>query len=327
MHRRILLAALALAPTAVAQNWYVPNNDPTIGTCNAIPFGSGPGSSFAQCKYQTRFLASDLGAVANLITGLGYAACNTGRAHFDQIEIVLDHIPATQTTSTTFASNLTPAAVTVLTATDYTWNVTANTWNEIGLQVPFVFNGFDDVIMQITIVNGQAPGSFRRDVRQRIYWTAAAGTPPATGTAGNAAGKVEVSMLMARTSSHGDGCVGTNGTPTVGFTGSPQVGNTISFDLANGVPGGIALFLAGTTNAAPFPIDLAPFGAPSCFAYTDLASTAVLLLDAGGAGSTPIPIPASLVGFRFYGQYAVLDPAANAFGFTTSNYLHVLTGN
>jgi hypothetical protein len=134
-------------------------------------------------------------------------------------------------------------------------------------------------------------------------------------------------MLMGRTSSHGDGCPGSNGTPTVGFTGSPVQGNTISFDLTNGVQNGIALFVAGTSNGFPFPLDLAILGAPSCYQYTDLAVASAVLLDPAGAGSVAIPIPAGLLGFRFYGQYAVLDAAANAFGITTSNYLHVLTGN
>lgn len=327
MRSLCLIAVLASVAPAFAQNWYVPDNDPTTGTCNVIPFGQTVGSAFYQAKYQSRFTAADLGAAANLITGLGFASCSSGRAHYDQMEVVLDHIPAAQPTSTTFASNLTPAAVTVLNVSNYTWNLTANAWNEIGLQNFFVYNGVDDVIVQITMVNGIAPAGFRRATRERIYWIAASGTPPATGTSGLAASKVEVSMLMGRTSSHGDGCPGSNGTPSVNFTGSPQVGNTISFDLTNGVSSGIGLFIAGTVNSFPFPIDLAGFGAPGCYAYTDLAFTSAVLLDPAGAGSVAVPIPAGLTGFRFYSQYAVLDLPANQFGFTTSNYLHVHTGN
>jgi hypothetical protein len=230
--------------------------------------------------------------------------------------------------STTFANNLTAGAVTVLNATNYTWSVTANTWNEIGLQDLFVYNGVDDIVVQITTVNGNAPGiGFHRETRERVYWNAAAGTPPAIGTSTLAASKIEVSMLMARTSSHGDGCLGSNGTPALSFTGSPVQGNTISFDLTNGVPNGVAVFVAGTTNVSPFPLDLAVVGAPGCYQYTDLMFTSTALLNGSGGGSTPIAVPSALVGFRFYAQYAVLDPAANAFGFTTSNYLHVLTGN
>ena len=328
MRASLCIATLGLTAIAPAQNWYIPNNSPTTGVCTVIPFASIVGSNFAQCKYQTRFTAADLGGVANLITGLGFASCGTGRAHYDLMEVVLDHIPATQSWSTTFASNLTPAAVTVLNVANHTWHQTTNAWNEIGLQNTFAWNGVDDVVLQITIVNGVAPlAGFHRDARQRVYWNGATGTPPATGTLATGAGKVEVSMLMARTSSHGDGCVGSNGVPTMSFTGAPQQGTTFDLTLANGVPNGIGLMIAGTTNGFPFPIDLGPFGAPSCYAYTDLTFTSLLVLDGVGAGSFPLPIPAALVGFRFFGQFAVLDLPANQFGFTTSNYLNVLTGN
>ena len=120
---------------------------------------------------------------------------------------------------------------------------------------------------------------------------------------------------------------GSNGTPTLGFSGSAQVGNTLSFDLSNGVPSGVALFFAGFGNATPFPLDLTFLGMPSCYAYTDLTVTLPLFLGPTGTGSVAIPIPASAVGLLFYGQFAVLDPPANAFGFTTSNYGRVHTGN
>jgi hypothetical protein len=324
-----LLLMLTAAAPALAQNWYVPDNVATTGACNVIPFGQpGPGS-FANCRYQTRLLASDLGATANIVTGLGFAPCGPGRAHFDTLEIVLDHIPPSQLMTTTFASNLTPAAVTVLSATNYTWNVTAgNAWIEIGLQSLFVYNGVDDVVVQITTANATAPGNgAHRGTRERIYWIGASGSPPPTGSTDFAAGKIEVSMLMGRTSSHGDGCLGSNGTPSLGFTGSPVQGNTITFDLTNGVQNGIALLVAGFTNAAPFPFDLGVVGAPGCSQFTDLGVTLVALTDPAGAASIPLAIPPAFVGFRFFTQYAVLDPAANAFGFTTSNYLNVLTGN
>ena len=321
-------AALAASLPLAAQNWYVPDNVATTGTCNVVPFGSIVGSSFAQVKYQQRCTAAELGSAANLVTGLGFASCGTSRGHYDSIEIVVDHIPPTQALSTTFANNLTPAAQVVLSATNYTWNVVGNTWNEIGLQVPFVYNGIDDLVVQITVVNAvNALAGFHRGTRQRIMWNAANGTPPATGTSSNAANKIEVSMLMARTSSHGDGCPGSNGTPAVAPNGTAQPGNTIGIDLANGVPNGVALLLAGTTNGVPFPFDLGTFGAPGCFAYTDLGLTALAVLDPTGAGTFPIAIPPALVGFRFFAQYAVLDLPANAFGFTTSNYLNVHVGN
>jgi hypothetical protein len=324
-----VFAVLLCAAPALAQNWYIPDNSLSTGGCNVIPFGQSPGGPFYQAKYQARVTSADLGGAPVVITGLAFAPCNAGRAHYDSLQIVMDHIPASQPLVNTFASNLTPAAVTVLSGTNYTWNVPANMWYEVGLQTLFVYNGVDDLVIEITSVNGTAPvQGMRSGSRQRLYWIAASGTPPATGTLGTSAAlKMEISMMMARASSHGDGCLGSNGTPTLNFSGSPVVGNTLSFDLTNGVPSGVALFFAGFSNAAPFPFELSIIGMPGCYAYTDLTVTAALFLDPLGAGSFALPIPASVVGLLFYGQFAVLDPPANTFGFTTSNYGRVFTGN
>lgn len=293
-----------------------------------IPFGStGASSSFYNCRMQVRATAAELGGLANLITGLGFAPSITGRAHYGALNIVIDHIPATQVLSTTFANNLTANAIPVLSATDYTWNVTANTWNEIGLQTFFPFNGTDDIVIDITTTNGTAPSGMRRGTNQRIYATSATGPLPSTGISSATATKFEVSMLMARTSSHGDGCPGSNGTPRLGFTGTAQAGNTLLINATNGVPNGLALLVAGTTNGLPFPFELSSLNMPGCYAYTDLAFIDVALLDGAGAGSYPFVIPPSVIGFLFYTQYACLDPAANLFGFTTTNYGRVLTGN
>jgi len=276
---------------------------------------------------QLRFTAAELGGVANLITGLGFASCGTGRANCGTLRVVVDHIPAQQAWSTTFDANLTPAAVTVLTGANYGWNVTADTWNEIGLQTFFVCNGVDDVIVDITTTTGTSPGSFRRDVRPRLIAFTGTGPAPATGSITNTGTKIEISMLMARTSSHGAGCPGSNGVPTLGFTGSAQMGGAITFQASNGLPTGIGLLAFGFTNAAPYPFNLGVLGAPGCSADSDLYVTAALLLGPTGAAALPLAIPANFSGFRFFSQFASLDLGANAFGFATSNYLNVLTGS
>jgi hypothetical protein len=328
MRTTTLLLSFALAGSALAQNYHIPDNNAAVGTSNVIPFGSTTStSSFYNCRMQVRATAAELGAIPNLVTGLAFACSGTGAAHYGALEIVMDHIPSGQPLSTTFASNLTANAVTVLSATDYTWNVTANTWNEVGLQTYFVFNGVDDVIIDITSTQGTAPAGMRRGTNQRIYVTSQTGPLPAVGISSATATKFEVSMLMARASSYGVGCAGSNGTPRLGFSGSAQAGNTLSVDLQNGVPSGLAVLIASTTNAAPFPLDLGFLGMPGCRLYTDLTFLDVVLLDGAGAGSFPFPVPPGVFGFLFYTQFACLDPATNAFGFTTSNYGRVLTGN
>lgn len=322
-----LLAALSLGLPALAQNYYVPDNDPAMGTSNIIPFGTGTLGSYSNCRMQVRATAAELGGIANLITGLGFSCSGSGPAHYDALEIVIDHIPATQALTTTFANNLTANAVNVLSATDYTWNVVSNTWNEVGLQRAFVFNGVDDVVVDITTTGGTAPGGMRRGTRQRIFSRSSIAPAPPTGASTPTATKFEFSLLTERTSSYGIGCAGSNGTPLHTITGMAQPGNTLGFDLSNGVPSGLALVFAGINNGVPYPFDLTFLNMPGCFAYTDLTFVATVPLDAGGAASFPFALPAGSFGFLFYSQYACLDLAANAFGFTTSNYGRVHVGS
>jgi hypothetical protein len=328
--RLLVLAALAAAPLA-AQNWYVPNNNPALSAgCNVIPFGQLIGGPFYQAKYQILATQADLGNLPGLITGLGFASCNTGSSHFTSLEIVLDHHPIGVPLSTTFANNLTPNAVTVLSVTDYTWNVTANTWNEIGLQNPFVYLGTGDLVIQITSVDGTSPGGFHTEGQQRVYWFAASGTPPAVGYTDNAAHKFEVGMLMARVSSHGLGCPGTNGTPAHTTSGTPQIAQAISFDLTHGRPSGFGVLMLGFYNGTPpFPLELSSYGMPGCFQFHDTASVLFIGLNGIGTGSVPFTIPndGGLVGVKFYSQFACIDPGANATGVTTSNYNRILIGN
>src|SRR5688572_6957244 len=101
---RPVLATLALAGAAAAQAYYVPDNNAAAGGCNVIPYGSvAPSTTWSNQKYQALVLATDLGSVPGVITGIGFAPCGSGDRDFDSLTIVLDHVPAATTTlSTTF---------------------------------------------------------------------------------------------------------------------------------------------------------------------------------------------------------------------------------
>jgi hypothetical protein len=326
-----LLLLVALAGPVVAQNYFIPDNDPTTGTANTVPFGStSTASSSHNCRMQMRAAAADLGGLPNVITGLSYASNGGGAAHYGTLQIVMDHIPAGQALSTTFASNLTANAVTVLSAADYTWTVTGSTWNEVGLQYFFPWNGVDDVLIDITTSQGTSPGAMRRAGNlERLYTNSSTGPLSPTGTLNNTGLKFQVSMLTARTSTYGRGCAGSNGTPKLAFSGSAQVGSTLSIQVQNGVPGSVAMILFGQTNAPPFPFDLGFLGMPGCQLFHELGVTDGLALDGAGAGSYPLPLPASAgwFGLLFYVQFACFDPAANPFGFTSSTYGRVMVGS
>jgi hypothetical protein len=141
------LAAL-VAGGLSAQNYYVPDNAAGLGTCNVIAFGSTTSSStFYTAIMQQIVTAADLGNQPGLVTGLGFAACASGKGRFGSLQVVMDLLPPNSTLSTTFANNLTPAAVTMLDARDYVWHTTAHSWMEIGLQTFFVYDGTSDLVI------------------------------------------------------------------------------------------------------------------------------------------------------------------------------------
>lgn len=335
MARSAPLLAVVLAPALAAQSFFVPDNDPLTGSCNVFPLGSTGG---ANLKYQTLVTAADLANQAGLITGLGFAQCGQGVHHFDTIEVLLDHTTASALT-TTFANNISASAVTVLSATNYDWNVGPNSWSDIGLQDAFAYDGVRNIVLQITVtgsewaqVGGLGSAGLRAGARQRLFANNWPTVPPATGTLSSSlALKVELDMGMAKVSSHGRGCQGSNLLlPEIGIQGVPQLGQTVAFTVTNAIPLQFAAAVWGFDNHSPFPLDLTTAGLANCLQYFAIDSFAFLATDGAGNAvgpSIPVPSSAAFVGRIAYAQWACADAAANAFGMTTSNYLRVQVGN
>lgn len=337
MHHPLILALLAGSSLCVgsnlrAQSFYIPDNLANAGTCNVIPFGSTTTtSSFYTCITQQIVTAADLNSTPGLITGLGFAACGTGKSRFSSLQVVMDLAPPNTTLSPTFANNLTPNARVVLDVTNYAWHTTVDQWMEIGLQDFFVFDGVSDVVIQIIADQSLSPAGFHRSTtRPRVYATGWSGTPPLSGTVSSTtAQKMEIGMLNARLSTYGDGCQGSNALPpTLVASGTPQAGQTLQLDLSNALPSNIAFFAMGFGNGAPLPIDLGVFGAPGCMQYVTTDAMSVAVTDASGTAQKAFVLPnsAAYTGVRLYGQWVCLDLAANALGATTSDYARILIG-
>ena len=332
MRLRLLLSASVFIASATAQNYYVPDPNPvsTTNSCNVIPFGSTT-ATWENQRYQTKVTAADLGNIPNLITGLGFSPCGDGVTHYDTLEVIIDHHPAGVPLSTTFDNNLTPNAVTVLTATNYEWHRTEDVWTEIGLQRIFVFNGVDDLVIQVwtsgAFASGSGSSAFNRETRQRVYNYNNPFSP--TGSSGNAALKMEVGMIMARTSTYGLSCPGTSGTPSHLLNGSPVAGGIVNLEVTGGPANQIAILVFGFVNRPPFPFDLTPLGMPGCFQYFDVLAQTATVTDPSGFATMPFPIP-NTTDFhtaKFYTQYALLDPGVNAASATTTNYGRMIIGN
>ena len=69
------------------------------------------------------------------------------------------------------------------------------------------------------------------------------------------------------------------------------------------------------------PLSLAALGAPDCELLVSVDLTAVTMTDASGAALVPVAVPndPALLDAEFFEQFAVLDAAANGFGFVFSN--------
>ena len=113
--------------------------------------------------------------------------------------------------------------------------------------------------------------------------------------------------------------------PSLSANGAPSLGGTFDVALSGAVPNSAAVLVLGNSDAvwqgAQLPLSLAALGAPGCALLVSGDATRLVATDANGAAAVPISVPnvASLLDATFFEQFAVLDPAANGFGFAFSN--------
>jgi hypothetical protein len=124
---------------------------------------------------------------------------------------------------------------------------------------------------------------------------------------------------------YGAGCAGVAGTPRLGWSGLPMAGASFDVHLTRGRANSVAALILGDSdtnwNGTPLPLSLAPLGAGGCTLLASLTATLGAAVDPAGAAVVTLALPANpaIAGFPFFAQWACLDPAANAFGFSFSN--------
>ena len=322
MRNSMLLCLAALAASLPAQSIYVPSDTPAVGTANAFPFNT------TDMRYQALILATELNNAPALITGFALAPSSSGALSYGHVTMKMAHLAAA-TLSTTFDTNLAAGAVTTMDVPNFVWPVTANVWNDVDLQTPFVYNGVDNLVVEFLVTGRIAGAAMRRDAtNQRVYLGSYTGQLVGT-NGGLTAFKMRVITGDPTLATFGRGCVGSNTlTPALSLVGSSQIGQTFTANLSNALPNTPCFAVLGFSSAAPFPIDLSVYGMTGCKGYVNAAAT--LLTFADGAGATSIavalPLDPGLVGLAIYSQFAPLDAGAPG-GLTTSNYGRALIGN
>ena len=121
---------------------------------------------------------------------------------------------------------------------------------------------------------------------------------------------------------YGGNCSGA----TTSFQGSQHVGGEFeTFRLNSTFPNGVVLFSASLSMISA-PLDA--FGMTGCNlainpSDTQLLGSVAFVTDAAGNANYSLPIPSSIPPLELFTQWAVLDPAANPAGVTTTNGLSV----
>ncbi len=216
MRHTLILCVASLTASLSAQSFYIPSNTPTVGTANAFPFNT------SDMRYQALIRATELNSTPELITGFSLAPSTSATLMYGPVTMKMAHL-ASPTLSTTFDNNLAAGAVTTMDVPHFVWPVTANTWMDIDLQTPFLYNGVDNVVVEFLVTARVTGSAMRRDAtNQRVYLGSYTGQPIGT-DGGLTAFKMRVITGDASTATFGRGCAGSNLlTPTVSFTARPS---------------------------------------------------------------------------------------------------------
>lgn len=148
----VVLGALAATPTVGQSNAYFPSNQPSGGNTNTFPFGNAFGPNW---RYHGLLSAANLPAskikiteisvapssFSNTTSGTGFAAT--------QFQVRMSNYTGSALT-TMYASHLPPCPIDLYDGPITMSPVTLSTWNPIGLQTSFGYDG--DLVPQPNLV-------------------------------------------------------------------------------------------------------------------------------------------------------------------------------
>lgn len=313
---RSLLPLLALLAAALPGQsyYYSPDNNATTGSSNVIPFGNGTTGTWENQRAQFLFRAANLPGKPGLIRSIGFAPSGTGTYQFKAIVIRLGHNTTGTLVNTGFMANYATPPQTVFNVYNVSWPVVAATWCRFPLSRPFIYNGTDNVTVDVAAIGSHlnTKSGFRTGADPRAYKTAM--------------------TLAGDLKPFGLGCVGSNAkTPTADLLCMPLVGAQI-FDVGvkDAPASGAAILLGGVSNtlfaSLPLPLDLGFFGAKGCNLYTSIEFIGGALADPLGAALVPLAIPYDPTFHKVsvFFQWLLPDAAANPLGMITSDGLEAV---
>jgi len=310
---RLFLPILALlALTASAGDIFVPDNNVTSGACNNFPFNPNWTGASGSFRYQLVIPSSLLGNTACGITHVAFASCTTVTFNATKFEMQMSHTTVTNP-GLTFANNL-PNPQVVVPAGPFSWSRVGGTWNPITLAQPFLYNGMDNLTIEIRYDGGTLTGGSTSNDRQtnnlafnyvRLwrYGTGSYTNPTASGSDQRG---LKVRLTCADAFIFGGG--------------TPRPGNTVNLGLRAVNDAALPYQVGTSLGTGPIPIgarqlNLSPdsllVATVGGFLPTIFQSYAGIL-SATGQGLAKIVIPGdpALVGVRLHSAFVTIKAGA-----------------
>ncbi len=303
-------AALTLAASATAQSFvYVPDNVPSSGGSNAIPFWAEWSAIQGEIRFQELYTAAQLGNMAFTIQDVAMASNYNGTFGAQLFEIRAAHSTSTMLVQT-MDTNI-PNPVTLFNGPT-TIATSLGQWAPFGTTATFAYNGTDSLVLDIRYKGGVTTsigggGSQGRFVSAAINRAWAYGNFNATSWSGSdfAAG-IKTRFTVTTTDLTG--------------TGSISIGGMHSFTMSSPANPGRNVQMGTSLGAGPTPIGTRSIGLtvdslliasiggnlPTVFAgYSNS-------LSAAGRASAQLNIPTitALIGLDLHHAFIVFDAAA-----------------
>lgn len=317
---------LALSGGVWADEIYVPDNNPASTTFNAIPFWAEWSVIQGEIRSQILYNASMLGNRPYYIHEISFASAFTGTFSATQLQVRISHVK-TSLLNATMDLNI-PGPATCYDG-PISYPVTSSTWCPMGLTGGFLYNGVDNLVVEVRYKGGKNTSSSSPGNIGRFWYVANAPIPrnwayqsySATQQSGGSA----LNGLKIRF---------TVDTTTIQGSGSPAPGSTVDLALLSPSDPGLVYQVGTSLGTGPIPVDKRLLGlSPDTILVVSVSGVLPLVfdnyagrLDASGQGKAKLNIPnlPVLVGIRLHSAFLTLLASApsgvksisNTFSFT-----------
>ncbi len=304
-----LIVFLAVAGFCAADEIHVPDNNAAVGTNNSIPFHASWSPISGSVRYQALYKVTQLGNKAFRLSDIAFAPMYTGTFTATQFQVRVSHTTSNSLNPTMDLNIPTP---TTMFDGPMTYAITTDTWSPLVLKNAFIYNGTDNLVVDIRYMGGKNVltsgwlGKFRF-VRNAI---------PRSWAYNNYNAKVQ---------SGSDTIAGLKTRFTVDVTslngtGSTSPGGTVDLTLSSSGDAGLPYQVGTSLGNGPTPIDTRTLG----LSLDDLLLVSVNgwwptifsgyqgVLDAQGGAGAKIHIPnlAVLKGVRLHSAFVTLLASA-----------------